>query len=293
MHTKRYHLFAMVILTSLYTIGQNRIVHISIDKPGSLSSLLTQEQQDTITMLTLSGKLNSADIRTLRHMTGFEEEGCRTGRLQILDLKAAEFVTDKEPYLKIDVEKENVCYQTLYKFENIGSGGSLLDQGYLETFEPLHKANFYDNNKRWTQDRYSNEGTGKGVGKHFVFIMDDETDSQIPVPKGKWCVDSLKNSKDRKIANLLEKGMKPKNGHEVKVSSGHHFFYSYTQKNTFCKDMFYHCPMLQQVVIPESCKIDDRVELKNIGYSIEMPRKQKKVRKPYNPNGLEFTPIKY
>ena len=293
---KRFYCILLLCMAFLFSLLNEENVNartlISVEKAGSLSSLLTQEQQDTLTMLSLSGKLNSADIRTLRHMAGYMEEGCRAGRLKWLDLREVEFVTDKEPYLEIDVEKENANYQILYKFENIGSGGSLLDQSYLETFEPLHNANLKDNNKRWTQDKYSNEGTGKGVGKYFVFILNDEKDSSIRVPKSRWCVDSLENGNNSKIANLLQKGMKRKNGHEIKVVSKRHYFYSYTQKNTFCKDMFYHCPMLQLVIVPESCKIDNIVELKNMGFHIKMSRKGKKVRNPYNPTGLEFTPIK-
>lgn len=48
---------------------------MKVIEPGTLSSLLTQAQQDTCQYLVVSGKLNSADIKVLRKMAGAESSG--------------------------------------------------------------------------------------------------------------------------------------------------------------------------------------------------------------------------
>ena len=78
---------------------------VSVTKPGNLSKVLTSAQRDTCTQLIVKGKLNSADIRVLRRMAGYKEEGCSTGHLHTLNLAEAEFVTDKEPYMVLDAKE--------------------------------------------------------------------------------------------------------------------------------------------------------------------------------------------
>lgn len=59
---------------SLYASSQEP-VKVKVIEPGTLSSLLTQAQQDTCQYLVVSGKLNSADIKVLRKMAGAESSG--------------------------------------------------------------------------------------------------------------------------------------------------------------------------------------------------------------------------
>lgn len=77
---------------------------VTLQKAGTLAQLLTAEEQRSITQLTISGPLNSADIRLLRRMAGaFDEEASAAdwdgGSLKHLNLKEATIVNDKEPYL--------------------------------------------------------------------------------------------------------------------------------------------------------------------------------------------------
>lgn len=88
---------------------------IHINEPGTLGGLLTEEEKVSLNSLSVSGKLNGADIAVLRRMAGATDAwryGCSglsgdsekwVGILRKLDLKGAVFVSDnKHPYLRID-----------------------------------------------------------------------------------------------------------------------------------------------------------------------------------------------
>ena len=77
---------------------------VKVEKPGTLSTLLTKAQQDTCKHLVVSGKLNSADIKVLRKMAGADG----FGNLQVLDLKDAKIIPCEEPYLIIRNAEEKV-----------------------------------------------------------------------------------------------------------------------------------------------------------------------------------------
>lgn len=77
-------------------VGDSRTTCINVRKAGTLSSLLTQEQKDTCTRLLIMGKINSADIVTIREMAG--ENGCLEG----IDLSGVRIVSSKKPYLRIE-----------------------------------------------------------------------------------------------------------------------------------------------------------------------------------------------
>ncbi|MGN0234041.1 MAG: hypothetical protein ACI4B5_06445, partial [Bacteroidaceae bacterium] len=65
----------------LCVTGAFAMTKVITKKAGMLGTLLTQAQQDTCTALAIKGKLNSADIRVLRQMAGYKEDGCSTGQL--------------------------------------------------------------------------------------------------------------------------------------------------------------------------------------------------------------------
>ena len=65
------------LLVSLNTYGET---YVEVKIPGSLSTLLTDAQKDTCRSLVVSGKLNSADIRTLRQMGGYGDGGGQVGK---------------------------------------------------------------------------------------------------------------------------------------------------------------------------------------------------------------------
>ena len=95
----------MMLAALLCVANTFAVTTVKVKKAGTLGILLTQAQQDTCTSLAIKGKLNSDDIRILRRMAGYKEDGCSTGQLHTLNLAEAEFVTDKEPYMVLDAKE--------------------------------------------------------------------------------------------------------------------------------------------------------------------------------------------
>lgn len=79
---------------------------VTLERAGTLSSLLTREEKENATRLKVTGPLNSADIRLLRLMAGAGSDGCDGadstvhGSLRVLDLSDAVLKFDNRPYLR-------------------------------------------------------------------------------------------------------------------------------------------------------------------------------------------------
>lgn len=75
---------------------------IKMKKAGTLEELLTDEEKENITKLTIKGPINARDIKLLRKMAGAHDEfsidGWRGGALRKLDLREAKIKTSKIPY---------------------------------------------------------------------------------------------------------------------------------------------------------------------------------------------------
>ena len=68
---------------------------VVVKQPGSLSLLLSEDEQMNLRKLKVKGKLNNADMIILRRMAGVEKQ---FGNLMDLDLSDTKFVTDKKSY---------------------------------------------------------------------------------------------------------------------------------------------------------------------------------------------------
>ena len=97
------------------------MVEVTVETPGTLADLLTDEQRDTVVWLKVNGPVNSTDFKTLRCMAGSNEQAKGTwGNLSVLDLSDAFVVAGGEPYL-IDGDKQLVTsdnempYKAFYK----------------------------------------------------------------------------------------------------------------------------------------------------------------------------------
>lgn len=67
------------------TVPISKTIHL--EEQGTLSLYISEEEKYTITELTLSGKVNGADLRLIREMTGCDFEGNSTnGKLSKLDM---------------------------------------------------------------------------------------------------------------------------------------------------------------------------------------------------------------
>ncbi len=140
-------LLIAVTLMSATCYAQTKV---EVAAPGTLSALLTDTQKDTCRSLVVTGKLNSADIRTLRQMAGYGEEGGKTGRLETLDLKDAGFVTDKEPFMVLDAAKEHLTGTAAY--------GKIKDRDEVVgvPLQESHRIDYdkYRRNMHWQEPTY-------------------------------------------------------------------------------------------------------------------------------------------
>lgn len=81
-------------------LAQAQQLRVNVIKAGTLSEKVGENKKFQTTSLTVSGTLNSSDLRFLREMAGITADGKPTaGQLKNLDLKKARFVTGGEPYI--------------------------------------------------------------------------------------------------------------------------------------------------------------------------------------------------
>lgn len=75
---------------------------VTLDKAGELSKKIKPAEKFTITSLTVSGSINSDDVRFLREMAGRDMDGYETdGKLSSLDLSDAKIVMGGGNYYKV------------------------------------------------------------------------------------------------------------------------------------------------------------------------------------------------
>lgn len=91
----------MAMASTFFIAGaeESKLV-LNVSEPGTLKSLVTDEQAASVTDLTVSGSLNSTDIKFIRRMSGLDEYGDPvTGYcLENLDMSKANIVEGGEPY---------------------------------------------------------------------------------------------------------------------------------------------------------------------------------------------------
>ncbi len=98
-------LLSFLVLFSTSTSKAQNSCSINVETPGTLWDLLPGEIYENITEITITGKLNSSDARTLRAICGGNEKGfSEPGILQKIDLSGIEFVKGGDYYAEI---KEN------------------------------------------------------------------------------------------------------------------------------------------------------------------------------------------
>ena len=100
---------------------------VTVDEPGKLSALLTEEECANVTSLKVTGKLNGADIRLLRRMAG-SIESCDLfswkGILSTLDITDAEIVDDTIPYVCENTQFFRLCKKTSLNVVGYGMFGA-------------------------------------------------------------------------------------------------------------------------------------------------------------------------
>lgn len=92
----------------------------TVQEPGSLRSLLDNDNFYNYSSLKVNGNINAADIRTIREMAGVDENGNRThGQLSKLDLTNANIVAGNDYYMqdksgKLTITADNTLPNKLF-----------------------------------------------------------------------------------------------------------------------------------------------------------------------------------
>lgn len=228
---------------------------IKINKAGTLNQILSQEQQDTCRSLIIEGKINSEDIKTLRRMAGYKEEGFKTGQLEILNLRKCEFKTDKNPFMVLDAKKERLAGTALpskirwwtseyakgpidKNFNSLTtfSGGNA--QYRILKYSPFFFLN-YDKTDAVKITRYvpSNMDKGWGPTKSWESVGDFRFTKENNE-------DEWQEMKCYKIDNFI--------GHKIIEDDGRILIQASLKKGKFTHDTFYKCPHLRYVFLPEN-----------------------------------------
>lgn len=116
--------------------------NIQVTEAGKLSSLITSEEKNQITALSVSGDINGTDILYIREMAGRDFNGNATeGSLKELDLSNANIIAGGEPYFKqyIKYTAENNTIGD-HMFEN-----SILNKILLPKSTSIIKGNSFTN----------------------------------------------------------------------------------------------------------------------------------------------------
>lgn len=240
------------------------ITCINVETAGTLESLLTQEQKDTCSQLRIIGQINSADIITLRNMAG--ENGC----LEKLDLSGVSIVASKDPYLQIeDAEKEIMLWAYSVRKKSVNFPG---DKRFFYERE-------VNKNRGWgtpyqnklypsSQGRYLSpspyqvpyrERAYSGGYDDPYYIM-GKSNEPISNKRTGICLfeDNLNRVKHGEFIPMRPIRFK---GHRLKRKGYSYILSAYTEKDSFCPDMFYHCSKLKQVILPIKASVNERVSV--------------------------------
>ena len=229
-------LTCVIVLGWTTSMAQNVV---EVRKPGTLSSLLTQEQQDTCTTLILEGKLNSSDIKVLRHMAGYQEEGCQTGCLRGVDLSRVTFVSDKKPYLVLDTAQEHMMGY---------ANNSTMNNSSIGSYELVHGGSRFNSggSRHWPTYELGCPSNGENVAVGITFPNIVSFDFTVQF-----------NWVDRQMMRKYE--MRKFKGHKIEWNGTGYQYTACTHKDVYFADLFYKCPQMRVVILNDKTKISKNV----------------------------------
>lgn len=241
---------------------------VSVQTPGTLSSLLTQAQKDTCTQLTVCGKLNSADIRVLRRMGGYKEEGYSAGRLQTLDLKDAGFVNDKEPYMVLDAVEEqltiaatagNISKQMVRMGLPKSTGIDMYSRHFVPNFMQTYTYTLYTSSVTYYKPKYF---IGKRRNNWPIFnsdisVHDHGSGFSSKTAESTRATLCFADSFGEKEWRFMErKKVTHFKGHRLVRQDGRYLLYVSSRKGYLPHDMFCKCRSLRTVIMPRGMRVD-------------------------------------
>ena len=256
---------------------------IIVDKAGTLAQRLTQAQMDTCKSLSVGGPINSTDILTLRRMAG--GDGSK-GHLERLNLSHAKIITDKDtPYLTLDMEKEMA---NVIVYER----GPNRDKTQFKAYTPMFMGT--QNNIRHYNESTPRlmAATDKSTPTYTInhspgWVGSYQNELRYMEEAGHWnavVVLNSSNMREKQAVNsnglgqnitddilvnpdiqsfkwtrMQQKAMRKLKGQYVVNENGRYIYKSYTRNNNFCLDMFYECPALKIVVLPNGIQPNGNV----------------------------------
>ncbi|MBR1499839.1 MAG: carboxypeptidase-like regulatory domain-containing protein [Bacteroidaceae bacterium] len=234
--------------------------------PGTLRQHLTEEDIDSCQTLVIHGHINSADIRLIRSMSHCTLDSRPRGRLQVLDLRDASIVGDKDAYLTIDVRNERM---EINAFSGYKYSGTEYDTGA--------GLNIGAQNQKKDADYYWERMNRASSIKMSIFLNEtgephDYSDFELfSLPQSHW-VDIYSQKEWTHFRQT--KGYRQPGYAFSEKEDGRHVFQAYLQKNTVSDAMFYRCQSLRTVILSKKMKCNTTIKVWNSSLRFILFRKK-------------------
>ena len=237
--------FCLFLLVHVGCLAQDTVY---VKKAGSLSDLLSPEKQESCTMLVLSGKLNSADIRLLRRMAGYSENGEKGGKLKYLSLKDCSLVKDKEPFMVLDAQKEHLSGTALPAVVvTLQFGKGILSE--MKKTVHSYQPEFYLGH--FTDERILSE-----TSTYKDIINSHVNEGSKPILRNVGDFRFGFNMNDAKWAEMKALRIIKFEGHQIVRQGDKYEIRAYLSGKSFPHDTFYKCHKLKTLVLPKKMKLN-------------------------------------
>ena len=253
---------------------------VKVKKTGTLEQMVGELRLDTCSYLAIEGKLNSADIRVLRQMAGYADEGGMVGRLECLDLKDVEFVNDKCPFMTLDAAREHLAGTALPG--KVKAYEQAVDRDLLASLGTDYDS-YTDRMWRWKyehMDKYVMWLRGETVLYYYPrFFLGHESNKGVQMSTVVMRNDEFRHgsngdrltmvARNSEGCYLFADGIEPDQwkemrrrkilrfpGHRIEASGSKYTLSVSSVKGKFYHDMFYKCPSLRVVMLPRWATVD-------------------------------------
>lgn len=223
---KLVFVISLMVMCS-YCVAQNT-KSIIVKKAGTLAQMLTDEEKATVDELMIEGKLNSADVKILRRMAGYDGDMAEfswQGQLKKLDLSKATFVDDDTPYLKVPLNEKYKIRRTVseqVRLVNYRTGQK------MSVNRDQYKENM-GNSRNIKNVMKANEMMSSGKHGYVLSKIDDK--DWLDIKRNRW------NIRDDQWVDR-EKG-------DTTV----YYMYCHTAKKYFSAHLFYQCKNLKEIIM--------------------------------------------
>ena len=260
---KRIILFSFCAMAMMLCHAQTMV---RVKKAGTLETVLNASQLDTCRHLVVKGKLNSADLRVLRRMAGYDDGTGHTGQLVVLDLRKARFATDKESFMELDAAEEHMAGLVHPRKVHVSSMGTFLGG------EPQYKSASRSKKLGNSSDYLYRETLMATLRYKPIYFLDHRSGIPLIVQTaverqggGKTYLSSesefsfAKGITDSTWDSLCSRKLNSFNGHSIEKHDNRYILKVTSQKRQFSPITFYKCPNLKTVVLPKNIYLQPHI----------------------------------